>query len=168
MNSAAAGKLAGSLLSGKLPMEEIVQISKPEMRVMANFMGDLGQVLCKYSKELNTVLANGAPATQSQSRANTPKGSAAATRPTTASAKKRPVAQKEKAAASKKQKTQVAAVVPVNPSPKSGASVASPATDTATSTGLSPAITGPVCSITKHGAVGDNSTLCTSARLRMD
>jgi polygalacturonase len=31
------------------------------------------------------------------------------------------------------------------------------------SIGLSPPITGPLCTITDHGAVGDNSTLCTSA-----
>ena len=40
---------------------------------------------------------------------------------------------------------------------------ASPSTTSGASTGLSPAITGPVCSITEHGAVGDNSTLCTLA-----
>ena len=43
-----------------------------------------------------------------------------------------------------------------------GASAANPTKGSA-STGLSPAITGPVCSITQYGAVGDNFTLCTVA-----
>ena len=33
----------------------------------------------------------------------------------------------------------------------------------AVTTGLSPPLAGPVCSIVSHGAVGDNTTLCTDA-----
>eukprot|EP01043_Picozoa_sp_COSAG02_P008391 COSAG02_NODE_267_length_26570_cov_7.008235_17_plen_163_part_00 len=52
--------------------------------------------------------------------------------------------------------------IAITTSAMAGGSAASPTTASIT-TGLSPAVTGPVCSITEHGAVGDNSTLCTLA-----
>ena len=57
----------------------------------------------------------------------------------------------------------IAAVTLATGGMQAGASVASSPRTGSASTGLSPPITGPVCSITEHGAVGDNSTLCTRA-----